>query len=51
MCDRWEKRRFANFFEDMGPCPPGLTFDRTNNDENYEPGQLPEGDEKRASPK
>jgi hypothetical protein len=29
---------FANFFADMGECPPGMTIDRINPDGNYEPG-------------
>lgn len=26
---------FSNFIRDMGPCPPGLTLDRINNDLGY----------------
>lgn len=38
ICDRW-RHSFANFFADMGECPPGLEIDRyPNNDGNYEPG-------------
>jgi hypothetical protein len=35
ICQRWES--FANFLADMGPRPPGLTLERVNNDNGYEP--------------
>ena len=34
-CDRW--KRFANFLEDMGERPEGLTIDRIDVNGNYEP--------------
>lgn len=33
---RWDK--FENFLTDMGPCPPGLTLERENNELSYGPG-------------
>ena len=33
ICSRW--RDFSNFLSDMGPCPPGYTLHRVNNDGNY----------------
>ena len=36
MCDRWADD-FTKFYEDMGPCPPGYSIERTNPDGNYEP--------------
>lgn len=35
VCDRWSK--FENFLADMGVCPPGLTLDREDGNENYCP--------------
>src|SRR5262249_5931029 len=36
ICERWRGRGgFANFLEDMGEVPIGLTLERTNNDLGY----------------
>lgn len=37
VCDEW-LHDFAAFLRDMGPCPPGLTLERVDNNGNYEPG-------------
>lgn len=37
VCDRW-RGDFKLFAADIGPCPPGLTLDRIDNNGNYEPG-------------
>lgn len=36
ICDRW--LTFTNFFQDLGPRPPGTTLGRKNDTGNYEPG-------------
>lgn len=36
VCERW--LNFENFLQDMGEAPEGLTIERINNNENYEPG-------------
>ena len=33
ICVEWNS--FAEFLADLGPCPPGLTLDRLDNDGNY----------------
>ena len=35
VCARW--RQFENFLADMGDCPPGLTLDRKDSNDNYTP--------------
>jgi hypothetical protein len=35
VCDRWQN--FANFLEDMGEPPSGMTLERKNPNGNYEP--------------
>lgn len=37
VCDRWLES-FENFLADMGEKPPGLSIERSKNDEGYEPG-------------
>jgi len=37
VCHRWLES-FENFYADVGDIPDGTTFDRKNNDGNYEPG-------------
>ena len=38
VCDRWSgEDGFANFYDDMGPRPDGLTIDRIDNNGAYEP--------------
>lgn len=42
VCERWQDPRlFVEDIErDLGPRPDGLTFDRIDNDGNYEPGNV-----------
>lgn len=35
ICDRWDN--FANFLEDMGERPEGMTLERVDNDGGYSP--------------
>lgn len=37
MCPQWVND-FARFASDMGPCPPGMSLDRTEVNGHYEPG-------------
>jgi len=36
VCYGW-RRSFAQFLNDMGPRPEGMTIERRNNDDDYEP--------------
>jgi len=38
VCERWQD--FANFLEDLGEIPDGLTIERKDNDGNYTPANV-----------
>jgi len=42
VCEGWrETAAFCAWMDaNMGSCPPGMSFDRVNNDGNYEPGNV-----------
>lgn len=41
ICERY-RESFANFYEDLGPCPEGMRLDRKNPDGNYSCGRCAE---------
>lgn len=42
VCEEWMENPFSfyEFLEEMGPCPPGYSMDRIDNNGNYEPGNI-----------
>jgi hypothetical protein len=43
VCDEWRDDPFSFYRyldEVLGPCPPGHSIDRVDNDGNYEPGNI-----------
>jgi hypothetical protein len=39
VCPEW-RNNFQAFYDHVGPCPPGKTLDRIDNNGNYEPGNV-----------
>lgn len=42
VCEQWQDAKtYCDWMDQhMGPCPPGYTLDRTDNDRGYEPGNV-----------
>jgi hypothetical protein len=39
MCEEW-RNDFAAFYAHVGPCPPGFTIERIDNEKGYFPGNV-----------